>query len=73
MPWSLCKSRRGRPGIIATAGQYCPNRDCDYYQVRDESLTHRSRRGRFRYRTPAIAAGVGYRRFGVSELLLMPV
>jgi hypothetical protein len=38
-----------------------------------ESLTHRSRCGRFRYRTPAMAAGVVHRRFGVSELLLMPV
>lgn len=38
MPWSQCKSRHGRPRTIATAGQYCPNPECDYYQVRDESL-----------------------------------
>src|SRR4051794_11297329 len=27
-PWAECKSRRGRPKIVATAGFACPNESC---------------------------------------------
>lgn len=38
-----------------------------------QSLNDHTKRGRFRYRTPAMAAGVVHRRFSVAELLLTPI
>ena len=34
-PWRECKSRRGRPKRIVTAGFACPDSACAYYQITD--------------------------------------
>jgi transposase-like protein len=38
MPWSQRKGRGGAKKRISTEGYFCPNPDCDYYGVEDESI-----------------------------------
>jgi hypothetical protein len=38
IPWSEIKSPRGRKKKIDTEGQACPNRDCDYFDIRDANI-----------------------------------
>ena len=37
-PWRLRKGRGGPKKRHSTAGHFCPNPDCDYYRITDESI-----------------------------------
>jgi transposase-like protein len=38
IPWSEIKSPRGRKKEIDTEGHACPNRECDYFDIRDANI-----------------------------------
>jgi IS1 family transposase/transposase-like protein len=38
LPWRECKSTRGRPKTLCTAGYACPNPDCDYFGNTDSTF-----------------------------------
>ncbi len=49
LPWSKCKSRRGRPKVVDTAGHACVNPSCDYFAIADpaiHALVSNGRRGK---------------------------
>lgn len=37
-PWREVKSRRGAPKRVKTEGWACPNRECEYYGITDETV-----------------------------------